>query len=78
MRHFLILAASLLPFCVFGEPGIRMKLQQAGQPALEVRLSEPAIVAVTTRPEKWGFFQFPSLARWTDGTVAASWVIHDL
>lgn len=70
---FGILAASLLPFCVFGEPGVAVTLRPPGQPALEVRVSEPMIVAVATRPEKWGFFQFPTLTRWTDGTVAASW-----
>src|ERR1035441_10310134 len=70
-----ILAAGLLPFCAFGEPAIAVKLRPPGQPALEVRLSEPTVVAVATRPEKWGFFQFPTLARWTDGTVAASWAM---
>jgi len=59
--------------CVFGEPGAAVTLRPPGQPALKVRLSEPTVVAVATRPEKWGFFQFPTLARWTDGTVAASW-----
>jgi hypothetical protein len=70
-----ILAASLLPFCAFGEPAIALKLRPPGQPALGVRLSEPTVVAVATRPEKWGFFQFPALARWADGTVAASWAM---
>jgi hypothetical protein len=65
----------LLPFCAFGEPAIAVKLRPPGQPTLEVRLSEPTVVAVATRPEKWGFFQFPTLARWTDGTVAASWAM---
>jgi hypothetical protein len=68
-----IAAAGLLPFCALGEPGIAVNLRQAGQPSLEVRVSEPTVVAVARRPEKWGFFQFPSLARWTDGTVAARW-----
>src|ERR1035438_6467769 len=63
---FGILAVSLLPFCAFGESAIAVKLRPPGQPALGVRLSEPTVVAVATRPEKWGFFQFPTLARWTD------------
>ena len=74
-NYLRILAASLLPFCAFGEPAIAVKLRPPGQPTLEVRLSEPTVVAVATRPEKWGFFQFPTLARWTDGTVAASWAM---
>jgi hypothetical protein len=73
--RILRVTASLLPCCAFGEPAIAVKLRPPGQPALEVRLSEPAVVAVATRPEKWGFFQFPTLARWTDGTVAASWAM---
>ena len=44
-----------------------------GKPALKVRMTEPVVVAVASRPEKWGFFQFPSLARWEDGTLAAGW-----
>jgi hypothetical protein len=68
-----ILVSSLLPFCAFGEPGVVVTLRPPGQPALKVRVGEPTVVAVATRPEKWGFFQFPNLARWTDGTVAASW-----
>ena len=72
---FGILIPSLLPICVCGEPSAVVKLRQTGQPALKVRLSEPTVVDVATRPEKWGFFQFPTLARWTDGTVAASWAM---
>ena len=72
-NYFGILTASLLPFCVFGEPSIAVTLRPPGQPALKVRLSEPMVVGVATRPEEWGFFQFPTLARWSDGTVAASW-----
>ena len=71
----LCLTAGLLPLCAFGEPAIAVKLRPPGQPALEVRLSAPTVVAVATRPEKWGFFQFPTLARWTDGTLAASWAM---
>jgi hypothetical protein len=75
VNYLEILVASLLPICVCAEPSIAVTLRQPGQPALEVRLSEPTVVAVATRAEKWGFFQFPSLARWTDGTVAASWAM---
>jgi hypothetical protein len=49
------------------------ELRQPGKPSLKVRTTEPVVVAVASRPEKWGFFQFPSLARWEDGTLAAGW-----
>jgi hypothetical protein len=57
-----MVALGLAPLCV-----------HASQPAPTVRIGEPLVVAVAARPEKWGFFQFPSLARWADGTVAARW-----
>lgn len=40
---------------------------------LRVTWSEPRIVAVATKPEPWGFFQFPTLARGEDGTLFARW-----
>jgi hypothetical protein len=52
----------------------RLDLAQAGaKTSLAVQMAEPVVVAVATRPEKWGFFQFPGLARWEDGTLAAGW-----
>jgi hypothetical protein len=38
-----------------------------------VEISEPVIVAVASGPQGWGFFQFPSITCWTDGTLSASW-----
>ena len=38
-----------------------------------VKISEPVIVAVASGPQGWGFFQFPSITRWTDRTLSASW-----
>ena len=47
--------------------------KKENRPSLKVQLGEPAVVVVATRPEKWGWYQFPSISRWPDGTVAASW-----
>ena len=41
--------------------------------AFRVEIFEPVIVAVASGPQGWGFFQFPSIARWSDGTLSASW-----
>ncbi len=69
-----ILAICLAPLCVHAGQASRLaELRQAGKPALKVRMTQPVVVAVASRPEKWGFFQFPSLARWEDGTLAAGW-----
>jgi hypothetical protein len=69
-----ILALCLAPFCVHaGQPNGVADLRQPGNTTLKVRIGEPVVVAVASRPEKWGFFQFPNLARWEDGTLAAGW-----
>jgi hypothetical protein len=47
--------------------------KKENQPSLKVRLGEPAVVVVATKPEKWGWYQFPSISRWPDGTLAATW-----
>jgi hypothetical protein len=36
-------------------------------------MTEPVVIAVASRPEKWGFFQFPNISRWDDGTLEAGW-----
>ena len=69
-----ILALCLAPLCVHaGQSSPLAGLRQPGKPKLKVRMTEPVVVAVASRPEKWGFFQFPGLARWDDGTLAAGW-----
>jgi hypothetical protein len=71
---FAVLALYLATMCVsVGQASLLAELRQPGKPALKVRMNEPVVVAVASRPEKWGFFQFPSLARWEDGTLAAGW-----
>lgn len=74
MNVFAMLAIGLAPLCVrAGQASLLAKLRQPGKPSLKVRMTEPVVVAVASRPEKWGFFQFPSLARRGDGTLAAGW-----
>ncbi len=69
-----VLAICLAPLCVHaGHASFSAELRQPGTPALKVRMTDPVVVAVASRPEKWGFFQFPTLTRWEDGTLAAGW-----
>lgn len=42
-----------------------------------IKLSEPVMVAKARREEKWGFFQFPSIGRASDGTLIVSWQMTD-
>lgn len=44
-----------------------------GKSFLQVSLSEPVVIDVAKKPEKWGFFQFPSIGRKQDGTLLAKW-----
>jgi len=74
MKVFAILAICLAPLCVHAGQATRLaELRQPGKPELKVRITEPVVVAVASRPEKWGFFRFPSLERWEDGLLAAHW-----
>lgn len=43
---------------------------------LSVHLKEPVVVSVATKPEKWGFFQFPSIMRQDDGTLVVQWRLN--
>lgn len=40
---------------------------------LKVQFTEPVVISVASRPEKWGFFQFPTIGRNPDGTLLAKW-----
>ncbi|HTF31476.1 MAG TPA: sialidase family protein [Flavitalea sp.] len=60
-------------------PGIRaygenrFEYKSKDKKDLLVYLKEPIVVDVATRPEKWGYFQFPSILRKTDGALAVKW-----
>jgi len=53
--------------------GVTITYKRDGKPMLKVRLADPAIAGVATKPEKWGFFQFPSLYRSMDHELVAMW-----
>jgi len=43
--------------------------RRPGKPAVKVRFREPVTVAVAPEPVGWGYYQFPGIARWDDGTL---------
>lgn len=47
--------------------------KQSGKTILNVRLGEPVVIDVATKPQKWGYFQFPNIHRTSDGLMVASW-----
>lgn len=53
--------------------GTIVDYKQNGKTILNVRLEDPVVIEVATKPEKWGFFQFPSIYRSKDGLLVASW-----
>lgn len=50
-----------------------VKYKLNGKADLNVKIGNPVVVSVATRPEKWGFFQFPTIGRMTDGSLLAKW-----
>jgi len=45
----------------------------AGKVAMKVNLGRPAVVAVASKEEGWGFFQFPDIFLSLDNEVVATW-----
>ena len=50
-----------------------MEYRRDGNPILEVEMQAPVVVASATKPEAWGYFQFPSVYRSAGGLLVASW-----
>ncbi|MGI6573436.1 MAG: sialidase family protein [Fermentimonas sp.] len=44
-----------------------------GETIITVRVSEPVIVDVAEKPERWGYFQFPGIFRSLEGSLVATW-----
>ncbi len=48
-----------------------------GKTVAELRLGEPILVAQAEKEEKWGYFQFPGIARTNDGKLIVSWQLNE-
>jgi hypothetical protein len=44
---------------------------------LTVQLSEPIVLSVASKPEKWGYFQFPHFDRMPDNNIRVRWSLND-
>ncbi len=51
--------------------------ERDGSVVAKIELSEPVMVAKATRKEEWGYFQFPSIGRASDGTLVVTWQMAD-
>lgn len=50
-----------------------MQYRRDGKPLFKIELKEPSVVDVATKPEKWGYFQFPNIYRNIDNHIVAKW-----
>jgi len=66
---------------IFGIPvydGALVAYKPADKVMLNVKLSDPVIIGVATKPEKWGFVQFPSIYRSEDkSALVATWSMSE-
>ncbi|MBZ4190888.1 glycoside hydrolase [Niabella sp. 3A5MI-3] len=46
---------------------------QPGKTVLNIRMKAPVVISVASKPEKWGFFQFPNIDRTAGGAIVAKW-----
>lgn len=49
---------------------------RSGKSVMTIILKEPVVISVASKPEKWGFFQFPVIARNPDNTISARWNLN--
>ena len=47
--------------------------QLDGTSILNINFKKPSVVGVASKPEKWGFFQFPNIAFKPNGEIQAKW-----
>jgi hypothetical protein len=50
--------------------------QRNGKSEFSIRLGQPNIIIVADKPQPWGFYQFPTISRLTNGNLHAEWAMH--
>lgn len=53
--------------------GVTVNYMKNNKQILKVKLYDPVVVSVASKPEKWGFFQFPSIYRGINNTLVVTW-----
>jgi hypothetical protein len=48
-----------------------------GKQAFTVQLSQPQVLSVATKHEKWGYFQFPNIEKMADNQIRVRWNLND-
>ncbi|MEJ7769533.1 MAG: sialidase family protein, partial [Chitinophagaceae bacterium] len=63
----------------FGIPAFNETLinyKRGGAALFSIRLTKPRVIVVADKPQKWGYYQFPTITRLKDGTLHAEWSMH--
>lgn len=63
----------------FGVPAVHgsdVEYKRAGKTEFRFRLAEPQVIVVADKPQPWGYYQFPTVERLTDGSLHAEWSMH--
>lgn len=55
----------------------KIRYKKNGKTLCIVELSEPVMVAIAEREEKWGFFQFPTMYRSDEGVIIVGWQLNE-
>ncbi|MEJ7912898.1 MAG: sialidase family protein [Chitinophagaceae bacterium] len=50
--------------------------KRAGKSVLKVELKAPVVVGVASKPEKWGYFQFPTIEKKLDNSMGIRWNLN--
>jgi hypothetical protein len=64
---------------MFGVPAISkttIYYRRNGKTDLKISLSEPNVIVAADKPQKWGYYQFPTIERLKDGSLHADWSLH--
>ena len=62
---------------ILSQHAVRINYERDGNLTATIDLSEPVMVAKASREEEWGYFQFPSIGRASDGTLVVTWQMAD-
>ncbi|RYY19639.1 MAG: exo-alpha-sialidase, partial [Sphingobacteriaceae bacterium] len=63
----------------FGIPAVQqtaVNYQRNNHTLFNLNFGEPQLVAVSDKPEGWGYYQFPTIAYLSNGNLHAQWSMH--
>lgn len=67
---------SLIP----GRPAFQasnINYTKSGKTQFQIQFGEPKLISVASKPEKWGYFQFPEISRMADQSIHIRWKLNE-